>query len=424
MNGQRHREPLGVSDLREARKLEKERIAEFGNRRPDPARRRQKFGSQSITGAITAYVHERRAQVSPRMQQYWIENGRRLVAVLGDVKLKTLTIDHLTMYQAQRTDEGRAPKTINGELSVLRQLLRHARLWYRFEEDYRALKNTKPPVGQALTDEEQQRLFLAAQSRVDWIFAYVAAALSFYCGLRACEIKGLQWRHVDFLRARIQVRRSKTPAGWRDPSLNDACVTALRELWSRANQLGFTENDHFVFPWQGRAHQIDPTQPITSWRGSWRSLRASAGLPHVRFHDGRHTALTRLCEAGQPDWVIQAQMGHVSPSMMKTYSHIRRKALDEAAKALEPTFSMQLPKFTERPRKKGRFIAHDAACDASRITIGSQSDDLDREFREIVEFGSSGWIRTSNPPVNSRMALGNVPGRPLPALSLRVIRRA
>ncbi len=101
-------------------------------------------------------------------------------------------------------------------------------------------------------------------------------------------------------------------------------------------------------------------------------------------------------------------MGHVSPSMMKTYSHIRRKALDEAAKSLEPTFSMQLPKFAERPRKKGRFIAHeivrDTTPDPNRITIGSQSDDLDREFREISkEVGSSGWIRTSNPPVNSRM---------------------
>jgi integrase len=47
----------------------------------------------------------------------------------------------------------------------------------------------------------------------------------------------------------------------------------------------------------------------------------------VRFHDGRHTALTRLAEKRQPDWVIQAQMGHVSPAMMRTYSHIRRKAL-------------------------------------------------------------------------------------------------
>jgi integrase len=403
VNGQRYREPLGVSDVREARKLEKDRIVEFSKRRPDPARRRKMFGSLTITLAIATYVRDRRAQVSGRMLKYWTENGRRLVAVLGDVPLKTLTIDHVTMYQNQRTDEGRAPKTVNGELSVLRQLLRHARLWYRFEEDYRALKNTKPPVGQALTDEEQQRLFVAAQSRSDWIFAYVATALSFYCGMRACEIKGLQWKHVDLERARIQIRRSKTPAGWRDPSLNEACVQALRELWSRADDLGFTEPDHFLFAWQGRAHELDPTRPMESWRSAWRSLRAAAGLRHVRFHDGRHTALTRLCEAGQPDWVIQAQMGHVSPSMMKTYSHIRRKALDDAAKSLEPTFALEFPKHEERPREKGRYVKH-ASTPTSHVTVASQSDDLDREFDEFArEIGSSGWIRTSNPPVNSRM---------------------
>src|SRR5204862_2451759 len=104
----------------------------------------------------------------------------------------------------------------------------------------------------------------------------------------------------------------------------------------KAKDLGYAEPEHFVFPWHGRDKKIDPTRPMTSWRSAWRSLRGAAGLPKVRFHDGRHTALTRLAEAGQPDWVIQAQIGHVSPQMMKTYSHVRRKALDEAAKILEP----------------------------------------------------------------------------------------
>jgi hypothetical protein len=75
---------------------------------------------------------------------------------------------------------------------------------------------------------------------------------------------------------------------------------------------------------------------MTSWRTAWRSLRKAAGLSHIRFHDGRHTALTRLAEKGVPDWVIRAQFGDVSPAMMAVHSHVRRKALDEAARALEP----------------------------------------------------------------------------------------
>jgi hypothetical protein len=65
-------------------------------------------------------------------------------------------------------------------------------------------------------------------------------------------------------------------------------------------------------------------------------LRA-AGLTGVSFHHGRHTAITTLQEKGLPDWVIQAQVGHVSAAMRKTYSHIRRKALNQAAAALDPS---------------------------------------------------------------------------------------
>lgn len=146
----------------------------------------------------------------------------------------------------------------------------------------------------------------------------------------------MQWKHVNFDARRLSVRRSKTPAGWRDPSLNDSCLEALRELHGRADALGFAEPDHFLFLWHGRDKKLNPTRPMTSWRSAWRSLRKAAGLEHVRFHDGRHTALTRLAEKGVPDWVIRAQFGHVSPAMMAVYSHVRRKALDEAAQALEP----------------------------------------------------------------------------------------
>ncbi len=59
-------------------------------------------------------------------------------------------------------------------------------------------------------------------------------------------------------------------------------------------------------------------------------------LADVRFHDGRHTAITTMAEKGLADWVIQAQVGHVDSQMMKTYSHVRRQALNEAAAALEP----------------------------------------------------------------------------------------
>jgi integrase len=102
------------------------------------------------------------------------------------------------------------------------------------------------------------------KSNPAWFFAYVAATLDFFCGLRACEIKSLQWKHVSLEDRRLSVRRSKTAAGWRDPSLTATCLEALCELHSRAERLGFAAPEHFVFPWHGKHKKLDPTKPITS----------------------------------------------------------------------------------------------------------------------------------------------------------------
>src|SRR6476660_2312279 len=114
------------------------------------------------------------------MVAYRKENAVPLAAFFGDRPIRKIDPAMIAAYQNARSDVGRAPKTINGELSVFRQVLRHAKLWYKFEDEYRPLKNLKPPVGQALTDEDRQRLFDLAASKPEWLFAYVAATLAFY----------------------------------------------------------------------------------------------------------------------------------------------------------------------------------------------------------------------------------------------------
>ena len=405
VHGERHREPLGTTDWREAKDLEKKRLAELQKRPPDPTKRAHKFSALSIADAIAVYAGDRRSQVSERTVAWWKENAIPLVAFLGDKPLRKIGASDLTAYQNARIDAGCSPKSVNGELSVLRQLLRHAKLWYRFADDYKPLKNTKPPAGQAITDDEQAHLFAVAKSKPQWMFAYVAATLDFFCGMRACEIKALQWKHISWEQKKLAIRRSKTPAGWRDPSLNETCLDALRELHKRAAALGFAQPEHFLFLWHGRDKKLDPTRPMKGWRSAWRSLRTAAGLDHVRFHDGRHTALTRLAEKGVPDWVIRAQFGHVSTAMMAVYSHVRRKALDEAAKALEPDASPAESPSPE-PIDSARPMALDRDDLESRVMSHVTSQPA-RAGRNVIEFpkkiGSSGWTRTSNPPVNSRM---------------------
>jgi integrase len=361
VNGVYYRESLKTTDYREAVKLERECLKRLEKKTPDLQKRGKSYGSMTVAVALAAYSAERRAQVSPRMFAYWNEQKPALAGFFKATKLRSITVAHIAEYQNTRLHAGKAPKTINGEVSVLRQLLKHARLWSRFREDYKPIPNTKLPVGRALTEEEQQRLFEVAQSRPDWLYAHAASTLAFFCGMRACEIKALRWYNIDFTARTIDIRRSKTAAGHRKPSLNDVCVQALANLQAKAILIGAANPDHYVFPSHltvaengTKSRKIDPTRPITSWRSAWRSMRHKAArndedeiiypaLQAVRFHDGRHTAVTTLCEKGVPDWVIQAQVGHVAPEMMKTYSHIRRQALDLAGKALQPNFQGKEP---------------------------------------------------------------------------------
>jgi hypothetical protein len=74
------------------------------------------------------------------------------------------------------------------------------------------------------------------------------------------------------------------------------------------------------------------------------------------------------------------------------------KALDEAAKILEPS---DIASWRPKPEEEEAANNSNGAV-TSQST--SQSGSLGAEAAEILnEIGSSGWIRTSNPPVNSRM---------------------
>ena len=173
---------------------------------------------------------------------------------------------HIAEYQNIRLAQAMAAKTVNGELSVLRQLLKHAKLWYRFE-DYKTIRNHKPPIGHALTAEEQARLFEVAQSRDAWLYAYTAGILGAFCGMRGVEIRHLQWKNVDFAASVLDIRHSKTPAGWRAPTLNAVCKEALNALRAKAIVINAAKPDDFLFPSQKRG-KIDATRPAKGWRSA------------------------------------------------------------------------------------------------------------------------------------------------------------
>jgi hypothetical protein len=130
-------------------------------------------------------------------------------------------------------------------------------------------------------------------------------------------------------------------------------VTVLR-LRERAQLLiGVADlrPDWYVFPHAEGRMKPDPTKPISGWRSAWRKIRKAAGLPGLRFHDLRHQAITELAESQASDQTVMAIAGHVSPSMLAHYSHVRLEAKRHALDALSSRHSL--------PERSGKEKGYD-----------------------------------------------------------------
>lgn len=65
-------------------------------------------------------------------------------------------------------------------------------------------------------------------------------------------------------------------------------------------------------------------------RRAWDEAREKAKLPHIRFHDLRHTYASWLAQAGVSLVVIRDLLGHSSLSVTSRYSHLQTSHLRDA----------------------------------------------------------------------------------------------
>jgi len=347
-NGQRYKQSLHTRDWREALSREKELIAQASAGKLAPSS--QQFTRLGFGEALDRYLADRAARVAPRSHRTESDHAKPLRHYFGTTAVGRISSETVLDYVRQRKDKGISNVTINMEIGILRRLLKRARRWHLVADDCKPLPERRD-VGRALRHEEKIKLLKVAARKPEWQIARLAATLALNTTMRACEIRGLRWRDVDFLERTVTVRRSetKTDAGHRLIPLNANAWAAILELRERAKLLGGSElqPEWYVFPHgegQGPVTRPknrpgpevsvkpDPTQPMSTWRTAWRKIAKEAGLSGLRFHDLRHHAITELAETLASDQTIMSIAGHVSPRMLAHYSHIRldakRKALD------------------------------------------------------------------------------------------------
>jgi integrase len=292
-----------------------------------------------------------------------------LKPALGSLLLCDIDATRIASYQAKRKAEKASARTLNKELQVLRMILKRYKLWANLQGDVK-FEREQDEVGKALSREDEARL-LAACAPNPLLHAVVTLALN--TTLRKSEIRLLRWSQIDLFSRTLTVGKSKTEGGSGRPiPLNPPAYAALVK-W--AGRFPESKPEHFVFPGCEDARidtqhpgqgKIDPMRPIKAWRTAWRTATRSIVCPEcgqrqrpaalccnhgceaaisglksplagLRFHDLRHTCITKLAEGQASEQTIMAIAGHVSRKMLEHYSHIRmeakRAALDAIAQA-------------------------------------------------------------------------------------------
>ncbi|MEN3313724.1 MAG: hypothetical protein V7645_3053 [Actinomycetota bacterium] len=253
--------------------------------------------------------------------------AHHLVPAFGSARLDRIGVADIEKYKAAKRALGRAPKTVNNHLAVLRRMLHVAIEWGRMPGPaprVAFLKVTAPDIT-FLSFEESKALLKAADA--EWRPMVLTALRT---GLRIGELLALRWDDVDLASARLLVRRNVyrgafgSPKGGRERqvSLSPETVAALQALPSRSVK-------GFVF---GSGHEV-----LTPGEVRWPLWRAADGAKLKRFswHVLRHTFASHLVMRGVPLSGVQGLLGHRSIVMTERYAHLTPEVSTDAVRRLD-----------------------------------------------------------------------------------------
>lgn len=275
---------------------------------------------------------------------------QHLRPTLGRVLLRDLSVRQVQGLLDRLLTSGHSGRHVAQVRGVLRTAIAHAMRRELVGRNVAAIA-ASPPVRReemhALSTAELARLFEALEGERLRPLIVTAATL----GLRRGELMALRWSDVDLSARTLTVRRTgaridgeyvegqpKSARSRRTITLPPAIVTLLRgqsaTVAAERLQLGPAWRDQDrVFPREDGAELGAETIRKALGRGL-----ASAGLPHIRFHDLRHSAATMLLAAGGSLRDVQEMLGHASYALTAdTYAHVLDDQRQATAERIERT---------------------------------------------------------------------------------------
>ena len=233
-----------------------------------------------------------------------------------------------------------------------------------------------------LTEDEYSRLLQAAKTIKTSPFLAEKIVLSVHTGLRRGSLFHLRWDQVDFLNRVLRIQRTKSGRPHALPLNATVLTTCRRSTTQRIPDCPYTF---------AHATGRKTGEPVQDVKNAFHTALETAEIKDFTWHDLRHTFASWLdhegrvaCDPWPSYWAIAALR------MVMRYAHLLAGVPVGGSR---PVGCDPAP-----PPPEGR---------SERATKGQRASKGDRGRAKVVEFpkgiGSSGRIRTYNPPVNSRM---------------------
>jgi len=252
-----------------------------------------------------------------------VENfGRRRVRSISHADVEAFKLLRLQTPR-QRDGRPRSIAAVNRELEMLRAVLRYAAregwlLRSPFEQGAPLIeKASEVKRERVLTHEEEAQLLAVCTGRREHLRALIVCALD--TAMRRGEMFALRWRDVDLPAGLIRVRATTTKTERaRTPGITPRLREALEELKAYAP----SDPDGLVF---GITYTV---------KNGFQSACKAASVSGFRLHDCRHTAITRMIEAGMPPAAVMKISGHTQMTTFARYVNPNADASRRGAEML------------------------------------------------------------------------------------------
>ena len=157
-------------------------------------------------------------------------------------------------------------------------------------------------------------------------------------GLRRGELLALLWTDLDVENRTISITKQVTRTKGELVVSQPKTQNSVRILPVSQQAVALMVDEHkkhpgnpYMFPSPVTGEMYYPDSIVNLHK----KILRDAGLPHIRFHDLRHTFATLALQNGVDVKTVSSMLGHYDAGFtLRTYTHATRQKQDEAAQTM------------------------------------------------------------------------------------------